>query len=56
VIRREDASGSAELSAIRAVNEAAFGRLDEADLIDNLRTEDAVLVSLVTDFTAWNPE
>jgi putative acetyltransferase len=34
---------------IRAVNEAAFGRPDEADLIDNLRTEGAVLISLVAE-------
>jgi putative acetyltransferase len=34
---------------IRTVNEAAFGRSDEADLIDNLRTEGAVLLSLVAE-------
>ncbi len=34
---------------IRAVNESAFGRADEADLIDNLRTEGAVLLSLVAE-------
>ncbi len=34
---------------IRLVNEAAFGRRDEADLVDALRNEGAVLVSLVAD-------
>ena len=34
---------------IRKVNEAAFGRKDEADLIENLRTEGAVLLSLVAE-------
>ena len=33
--------------AIRAVTEAAFGRPEEADLIERLRAERAVLVSLV---------
>src|SRR4051812_40418200 len=33
--------------AVRFVNEAAFGRSDEADLIDRLRGDGAVLVSLV---------
>jgi putative acetyltransferase len=32
---------------VRSVNEAAFGRSDEADLIDRLRAEGAVLASLV---------
>lgn len=36
-------------SAIRAINEAAFGRPDEADLIDALRGEGAVLSSLVAE-------
>jgi putative acetyltransferase len=34
---------------IRQVNEAAFGRTDEADLIENLRAEGAVLLSLVAE-------
>ena len=34
---------------IRKVNEAAFGSLDEADLVDNLRAEGAVLLSLVAE-------
>jgi putative acetyltransferase len=32
---------------VRKVNEAAFGRSDEADLIDRLRVEGAALLSLV---------
>ena len=35
--------------AIRAVNEAAFGQPDEAALVDRLRDDGAVLVSLVAD-------
>ncbi len=44
--RREHADDAA---AIRAVSEAAFGRPDEADLIDRLRTEGAVLASFVAE-------
>ena len=38
-----------ELPAIRAVNEAAFGQQEEADLVDNLRSAGVVLVSLVAE-------
>jgi putative acetyltransferase len=38
-----------ELSAIRSVNEAAFGQQDEADLVDNLRADGGVLLSLVAE-------
>jgi len=34
---------------IRAINEAAFGRSDEADLVDSLRGECAILLSLVAE-------
>ena len=34
---------------VRSINKAAFGRPDEADLIDSLRTEGAVLLSLVAE-------
>ena len=34
---------------VHAVNEAAFGRADEADLVDRLRAEQAVLLSLVAE-------
>jgi putative acetyltransferase len=44
--RSEDA---ADRSAIHLVNQAAFLRSDEADLIDRLRTEGAVLASFVAE-------
>lgn len=37
----------ADLAAIRAVNGEAFGRGDEADLVDQLRTDGEVVASLV---------
>jgi putative acetyltransferase len=49
MIRAENSNSFVELLAIRAVNEAAFGRRDEADLVDNLRTGAAVLASLVAE-------
>ncbi len=38
-----------ERAAIHAVNSAAFARADEADLVDKLRAEDAVLASIVAE-------
>lgn len=38
-----------ERSVVRSINTAAFGRPDEADLVDNLRSEGAVLFSLVAE-------
>jgi putative acetyltransferase len=38
-----------ERSAIRAVNEAAFGRPDEADLVDRLRSGGAMIASFVAE-------
>jgi len=46
---RLEAGDPAELSAIRRVNEAAFRRADEANLVEALRTEGAVLASLVAE-------
>jgi len=46
VVRRE---GSGDISAVRGVNEAAFERKEEADLVDRLRNEGAVLASFVAD-------
>jgi putative acetyltransferase len=46
VVRRE---GADDISAVRAVNEAAFGRTEEADLVDRLRNEGAVLASFVAE-------
>ena len=39
-----------DCAAIRAVNEAAFGGSEEADLVEALRPEGAVLLSLVAEF------
>ena len=44
---REERPGDRQ--QIRKVNEAAFGRSDEADLIDGLRQEGVVLLSLVAE-------
>jgi putative acetyltransferase len=46
ILRRESPD---ERGAIRSLNEAAFGRPDEADLVDRLRTEGAVLASFVAE-------
>ncbi|HEX4468274.1 MAG TPA: N-acetyltransferase [Gemmatimonadaceae bacterium] len=46
VVRRETAD---DIGAVRAVNEAAFGRTAEADLVEGLRAEGAVLASFVAD-------
>jgi len=46
VVRR-DCTG--DISAVRGVNQAAFGRNEEADLVDRLRNEGAVLASFVAD-------
>lgn len=46
LVRDEQALDRAQ---VRKVNESAFGRSDEADLIDRLRVERAVLLSLVAE-------
>jgi putative acetyltransferase len=46
-IRPEDPGNADERTAIHAVNEAAFGGPDEADLVDALRAGEYALVSLV---------
>ena len=46
LVRREEIE---DCRAVRLVNEQAFGRQDEADLVDRLRMEGAVLVSLVAE-------
>jgi putative acetyltransferase len=46
VIRREESSDAHD---IRAVNKAAFGEPDEADLVERLRVEGAVLASFVAE-------
>jgi putative acetyltransferase len=40
---------SDDVAAIHAVNLAAFGRPDEADLVDRLRDKDALILSLVAE-------
>ena len=45
-IRSENA---ADRFSVRSVNEAAFGRPDEADLVERLSSEGVVLVSLVAE-------
>src|ERR1051326_5843085 len=49
VVRAEDSGSPAERSAIRKINEAAFGQPEEADLVDKLRGEGSVLASLVAE-------
>ena len=46
ILRRENPN---EHNHVRAVNEAAFGRPDEADLVERLRREGAVLASFVAE-------
>ena len=46
IIRNEEPR---DIPAIRSINEDAFGRQDEADLVDSLRSEGAVLGSLVAE-------
>jgi len=48
-VRCENMEDTKERSLIRSINEAAFGRPDEADLVDGLRSEGVVLVSLVAE-------
>ncbi len=48
-VRHENPADPAERLAIRSVNEAAFVRPDEADLVDTLRAENVVLLSLVAE-------
>jgi putative acetyltransferase len=49
IVRCEDTDDTREQRAIHSLNAAAFGRLDEADLVDSLRGECAVLLSLVAE-------
>jgi putative acetyltransferase len=47
LIVRCESTEIGERSAVRSINEAAFGRPDEADLVEGLRAEGVVLASLV---------
>jgi putative acetyltransferase len=46
---RDERAGIEERSIIHSINEVAFGRSDEADLVDRLRIEGAVILSLVAE-------
>jgi len=48
-VRWEEAGDAQERAVVRSINEAAFGRPDEADLIEGLRAGGAVLLSLVAE-------
>lgn len=49
IVRGENTEDAEERSAIHSIVEAAFAGQDEADLVDRLRTEGVVLVSLVAE-------
>jgi len=51
VVRGENTEDAGERSVIHAINAAAFGCRDEADLVDKLRAEGVVLVSLVAEIS-----
>ena len=53
IVRCENPDDSVDQSAIRSVNEAAFGRPDEADLVDALRADNVVLTSLMAEREHW---
>jgi putative acetyltransferase len=49
LIVRPESPDATERSIIHSINEAAFARPDEANLVDQLHTERAVLLSLVAE-------
>jgi putative acetyltransferase len=49
IVRCQHPNSTQERSTVRSVIEAAFGRPDEADLVDNLHAEGVVLLSLVAE-------
>ncbi len=49
IVRRETGEAR-ERSLVRAIHIAAFGRADEADLVDSLRAEGAVLASVAAEW------
>ena len=46
---RSEADDAQDRSAVHAINTAAFGRPDEANLVENLRNEGVVLASLIAE-------
>jgi putative acetyltransferase len=49
IVRCQNAEDAWERQAVRAVNQAAFGRPDEAALVEALHAEGAVILSLVAE-------
>lgn len=49
-IRIENPESEGDRAAIRAVHAAAFGRSDEADLVDKLRADGHAILSLIVEF------
>ncbi len=49
LVIRSETAGTEDYLAIHSVNREAFGRPDEANLVDSLRTEGVVLASLVAE-------
>ena len=49
IVRSEDTYDAEERLVIHSINEAAFGGQEEAELVDKLRAEGLVLVSLVAE-------
>jgi putative acetyltransferase len=52
IIRVEESASLSERAIIRAINEAAFGGSEEADLVDRLREDKDALLSLVAEIDA----
>jgi putative acetyltransferase len=51
-IRMENAGSIEERAAVWAINEAAFARADEADLVDKLRGDGHAILSLVAELNS----
>jgi putative acetyltransferase len=49
IVRCEQINDTQERSVVRSINETAFDRPDEADLVDSLHGEGVVLLSLVAE-------
>jgi putative acetyltransferase len=49
IVRCENAAYPHERPVVRSINQAAFGRPDEAELIDAVRTDGAQILSLVAE-------
>lgn len=49
IVRCEHTDNTQERAVVRSIHQAAFGGADESDLVDRLRSEGAVLLSLVAE-------